>query len=318
MREFEERDERDGHDERDEHDEREHLEGPGEPWVRPSRGAHLALAAVLVVTGGVLAVMGLTNGKTPPAAPMAAVGARSAPVAAPRQVPAAVDLVAGLPYAEPTGLTVPTIGVHAPVVDTGQAADGSPQVPPFAHPEQVGWYTSTASPGERGAAVLWGHLDTRTGSAVFQNLSALTVGDSVQVARADGRVATFTVERTAVYPRDEFPADTVYDDPGYPALRLVTCGGQFDRKTQEYTSNIVVFARLTSVTAPLAAVEHPAPVNIEPQQPMPTMTPGRHPAHPKAKPLPQVPAPAGPSGPATTPAPPKPTPTEAPTPNPTH
>jgi LPXTG-site transpeptidase (sortase) family protein len=253
---------------------------PHERWIRPSRRAHLALSAALVLTGSVLTVTGLASsgGPSRPAAQIAVPAGSAA--GSPQMVPVAADVSAGLPYAEPTTLTIPTIGVHAPIVDTGQAADGTPQVPPFAHPEQVGWYTSTASPGERGSSVLWGHLDTKTGTAVFQNLSALTVGDTVQVTRADGRVATFTVERTAVYPNDEVPVDTLYDDPGYPALRLVTCGGQFDRQTQEYASNVVVFTRLTSATAALTAVKHPAPIDI----PAPRQTPAHRAAHPKAKP----------------------------------
>lgn len=107
---------------------------------------------------------------------------------------------------------------------------------------------------------MWGHLDTRKGTAVFQDLSKLTPGDTIQVTRADNRVATFTVERSAVYPREAVPPDALYDDPGYPALRLVTCGGRFDTANQEYTSNVVVFARLSSATAPLREGSADAPV----------------------------------------------------------
>jgi sortase (surface protein transpeptidase) len=283
-----------------------------------------------VVSGSVLAGLGLSTDDTPkqPAAETTHALVRSALAdaqdAAARAAAraAAAEVAAGLEYSVPKALTVPAIGVEAPVVSTGRAADGTPQIPPFAHPEQVGWYTSTVSPGERGASVLWGHLDTKKGTAVFQNLSALTPGDTVQVARADNRVATFTVERTTVYPREAVPADVLYDDPGYPALRLVTCGGRFDKKSQEYTSNIVVFARLTSVTAPLSAVTHPAPIGSQPT-PTPTPTP-THAVH--AKPVPAVPAapkPAAPkpaaspvvtpkADPAASPAPPVPVPVPVP------
>ena len=234
--------------------------------LRPSRGAHLALAAALVTAGSVLAGMGL-SGTAPhravePTGGLVQSGTAEAPQATQATAPPGVstapdELTAGLPFAEPKTLTVPAIGVHAPVIDTGQTADGTPDIPPMAHPEEVGWYTSTVAPGERGAAVMWGHLDTKNGKAVFEHLSSLKPGATVQVARADKRVATFTVERSAVYQREAVPADALYDDPGYPALRLVTCAGRFDEANQEYTSNIVVFARLSSVTAPMRAV--PAP-----------------------------------------------------------
>jgi hypothetical protein len=240
--------------------------GIREHSTRPSRGAHLALAAALVISGSVLAGVGLsgTSPKDPVAEPTHAL-VQSVATAAPQMIPSPAatssgELATGLAFAEPTALTVPAIGVDAPVTETGQDADGTPEIPPMAHPEEVGWYTSTVAPGERGAAVMWGHLDTRKGTAVFQDLSKLTPGDTIQVTRADNRVATFTVERSAVYPREAVPPDALYDDPGYPALRLVTCGGRFDTANQEYTSNVVVFARLSSATAPLREGAADAPV----------------------------------------------------------
>jgi cell division septation protein DedD len=132
--------------------------------------------------------------------------------------------------------------------------------------------------------VIWGHLDTRTGTAVFVDLAELHRGDTVQVAREDGTVATFAVENIVEYPKDDFPGELVYDDPGYPALRLITCGGRFDRDSQEYNENVVVDARLVSATAPLVPVPHPAPVNVpipQPTTPKPTPKPT---TTPKAKP----------------------------------
>ena len=52
------------------------------------------------------------------------------------------------------------------------------------------------------------------------------------------------VERTAQYDKQRFPTDEVYYPTLTPALRLVTCGGQFDYSTGHYRSNIIVFATL--------------------------------------------------------------------------
>jgi sortase (surface protein transpeptidase) len=225
------------------------------------RRPYFAMTAAATATAMLAA--GCSGGGRAPATSQ--VAAAQDPGSSPRS--AAVDLATGLPDAMPTLLTIPKIRVKAPVEQTGADDSGNPVTPPFNRPDEVGWFTRTATPGSRGSAVIWGHLDTPTGTAVFLHLSTLAKGDLVQVSRDDGTVATFTVEKTAAYPKTAFPGDLVYDDPGYPALRLVTCGGSFDRKSQQYDENVVVFARLTSATAPLVAIPHPAPVNLPIPQP---------------------------------------------------
>ncbi|WP_309050722.1 class F sortase [Streptomyces sp.] len=154
---------------------------------------------------------------------------------------------APLPRSRPTTVAVPAITVEAPVTDLGLDAAGRLATPPVDNPRVVGWYAKGASPGERGTAVVVGHRDTRTGPAVFLNLNALSPGNTVRVARADGRVAVFTVDRVRTYAKDDFPDKEVYGATGRPELRLLTCGGTFDRKTG-YEANIVVFAHLTDIS----------------------------------------------------------------------
>jgi hypothetical protein len=79
---------------------------------------------------------------------------------------------------------------------------------------------------------------------VFFRLRQLRRGDLVEVARADGSTVRFTVQRTEQYPKDRFPTDEVYYPTLTPALRLVTCGGQFDHATGHYRSNVIVFATM--------------------------------------------------------------------------
>ncbi|MEU3456285.1 class F sortase [Micromonospora sp. NPDC006766] len=127
------------------------------------------------------------------------------------------------------------------------ADDGTLEVPPLERAELTGWYRLGPTPGEIGNALIVGHVDSRrTGAAVFYRLSALRPGDGIAVTRADGSVARFTVERTERYPKSSFPADLVYGSNPKPSLRLVTCGGQFDRGTRSYLDNIIVSATLTS------------------------------------------------------------------------
>ncbi|PWI42241.1 class F sortase [Streptomyces sp. ICBB 8177] len=155
---------------------------------------------------------------------------------------------APLPFSAPGRVRIPSIGVDAPVTRVGLEAGGWVGAPSPTDRNLTGWYTQGPAPGERGTAVIDGHVDTMAGPAVFYGLGALHRGNRVEVSRADGRTAVFTVYGVALYPKAGFPARRVYGDTGQPELRLITCGGDFT-KERGYDSDVVVFARLTSVRA---------------------------------------------------------------------
>ncbi|MFI6476511.1 class F sortase [Nonomuraea sp. NPDC050663] len=144
--------------------------------------------------------------------------------------------------AEPTRVIIPRLKVSAPLVVLGIESDGSLAVPPLDHANVAGWFSGGPTPGEWGSAVIAGHLDTRTGPAVFARLGELARGDVVGVARADGTVAVFEVRRLERTPKAEFPADRVYGPADGRELRLVTCGGDFDSAKRSYSHNVIVHA----------------------------------------------------------------------------
>lgn len=110
----------------------------------------------------------------------------------------------------------------------------------------AGWHTRGPTPGQFGPAVIAGHVDGPDGPAVFFRLGELVAGDIVSVAREDGTVARFTVDSVGRYPKAEFPTSLVYGNTTDRAeIRLITCGGAFDRTTGSYVDNIVVFGHLT-------------------------------------------------------------------------
>ena len=127
----------------------------------------------------------------------------------------------------------------------GRAPDGTVvQVPGPDRWEVPGWYELGPRPGELGSAVI---LGTSTPNAARQSSSgcASCVGVTrSRVTRADGSSVRFVVERTAQYDKQRFPTDEVYYPTLTSALRLVTCGRQFDHSTGHYRSNIIVFAML--------------------------------------------------------------------------
>ncbi|MDI6097085.1 class F sortase [Actinoplanes sp. NEAU-A12] len=228
------------------------------PPVRDRRAA--ALAAVLAVLGGLTVVLGLrTEDAAPPPLALVDTSAAETPAppataAPPPKTPPSADAApaisapgspapTGMAKSVPVRLEIPAIGVDAEVMSLGLQADGTLQVPPLRGDAPAGWYRHSPTPGEVGASVLAGHVDSaRDGPAVFYRLREVRPGDPIAVRRTDGTVARFLVTRVASYPKRDFPSQEVYAAVDRPALRLITCGGVFDRGEGSYRSNVVVFA----------------------------------------------------------------------------
>jgi sortase (surface protein transpeptidase) len=188
----------------------------------------------------VLALVACGEAPSPrPAAP--------APVPAPSaHPPTSITVTTALARAAapPVRIRIPAIGVSAAVVRLGLNRDGTLQVPTDFG--VTGWFTGGPAPGETGPAVITGHIDSRRGPAVFYRLNELRRGDRVAVERADGTTVQFAVEGSAQYPKQAFPTEAVFGPSPDPLLRLITCGGSFDRSRRSYRDNVVVTARLAS------------------------------------------------------------------------
>jgi sortase (surface protein transpeptidase) len=191
------------------------------------------------------------------AAPVAATPSGAAPAGTAAPVEPAPDIrspaaavspgPAALSRAVPTSISIPRIGVDADILALGTNPDGTVQVPPLDQAMKAGWYSPGPSPGETGNAVIVGHVDSaKLGPAVFFRLGALVKGDTIRIARANGGTATFRVDEVKSYPKTDFPTDLVYGPGDRPGLRVVTCGGAFDRNARSYVDNVIVFATLAA------------------------------------------------------------------------
>jgi LPXTG-site transpeptidase (sortase) family protein len=149
-----------------------------------------------------------------------------------------------LPRSEPTRLLIPKISVDAPFTELAIDDTGKLQPPPAGDTNLVGWYAKGVSPGETGAAIIAGHVDTTTSAAVFAGLGDLKKGDKFSVERSDGRTASFVVDSAETFAKNDFPDDRVYADTPDAEVRLITCAGTYDRTVRDYTDNLVVFAHL--------------------------------------------------------------------------
>jgi hypothetical protein len=142
----------------------------------------------------------------------------------------------------PVRLAIPAIGVATPLVRLGLEAHGAMQVP--ADFGRAGWFTEGPAPGQVGPSVIAGHVDSRSGPAVFYRLRELRPGQAILVERADGSRLRFVVEQARSYSKAGFPTAAVFGPVPSAALRLITCAGDFDRTRGSYRDNLVVFARL--------------------------------------------------------------------------
>lgn len=148
-----------------------------------------------------------------------------------------------LAESSPIRLRIPSVSIDAPfTTPLGLETNGEVAVPDS--DTEVGWYKHSPTPGEVGPAVILGHVDSKTGPAVFFYLGQLDEGDDIFVDRVDGTTAHFKVESLERPKQSEFPTERVYGNINYAGLRLITCSGIYLKGTQRYTNNLVVYARL--------------------------------------------------------------------------
>ncbi|MEG8280240.1 class F sortase [Streptomyces sp. AHA2] len=212
-----------------------------EEEARRKKRAPWGVIALVLLTG--LALIRNGSGEFDEGPPQPATAA-----AADSRVPR--DTFAGtvkpLAHSVPARVGIPAIQVDAPIIPVGLDADGWVGAPPPEDPNLAGWFTGAVTPGEKGTAVVVGHVDNQQGPAVFYGLGALKKGNRVEIARQDGKTAVFEIYGVEVFAKDDFPGDRVYGSKGAPELRVITCGGGFSEQ-DGYAGNVVAFARMVEV-----------------------------------------------------------------------
>lgn len=161
-----------------------------------------------------------------------------------RPAPVWHEQASALPVAAvevPTNIRIEAIGVNTALVELGLDSAGALEAPmDYGVP---GWYADGTPPGDVGPAVIAGHVDSKAGPAVFYRLTELRPGDTIQVRRGE-RWLAFTVVSQGRYAKDHFPTAEVYGPTPDAQLRLITCGGDFDRTVNSYRDNVVIYAIL--------------------------------------------------------------------------
>lgn len=142
----------------------------------------------------------------------------------------------------PVTVEIPAIDVKADVTEVGLEDDGAMEVPEDG--DLVGWFNRGVKPGATGNAVLAGHVDDRSGPAIFYDLKDLEIDDEIIITDEDGTVLTFQVKDREVYPYDDAPISKVFGPSSSRNLNLITCTGEFDRDQGTHRERLVVFTEL--------------------------------------------------------------------------
>jgi LPXTG-site transpeptidase (sortase) family protein len=212
-------------------------------------------AAVLLFLSGCAAT---DTGEQRPAAPSASEAPSSPPEPSPtaepetpaaeapaEDVPRSVELA--MDASKPVRLRIPALDRESDLIETGLREDNRLDVPPGDEGSPASWYNGSSTPGEAGAAVLLGHVNSLTDkSGVFYDLKTLKNGDTISVTREDGATAIFEVYKVETYVKAEFPTKAVYFPVAGSELRLITCDG-YDQPNRRYLENLVVYAELVEV-----------------------------------------------------------------------
>jgi LPXTG-site transpeptidase (sortase) family protein len=158
-----------------------------------------------------------------------------------------VTAITPLAAANPTELRIDAINASSSLIPLGLNKDQSITVPPVSQPLQASWYKFGPTPGALGPAIILGHINGGGKDGIFAHLSQLKPGDQVKVSRTDGKTALFTITKLQQVPKNQFPTQAVYGDTPDAELRLITCGGAFDKSKRSYVDSIIAFATLTGV-----------------------------------------------------------------------
>ncbi|EID52689.1 class F sortase [Saccharomonospora xinjiangensis] len=165
-------------------------------------------------------------------------GGRAADALAAAPAPAASEPAP----APPAEVSVPSVGLRAPVVGVGVAEGGQLDVP--VDVATAGWYRAGPVPGQTsGSSVLVGHVnDVEQGPGAFARIAEVELGDVVRLRTESGQDLRFTVVAREQWAKSEVPLDRLFDTGGAARLVLLTCGGVFDRDSGSYEDNIAVTA----------------------------------------------------------------------------
>lgn len=142
----------------------------------------------------------------------------------------------------PVKIKIPIIGIDANTQLIDAKENGVMGTPTNYY--DVGWFKLGPKPGEKGNAIIIGHLDTRTSpNAVFFNLYKLKIGDEIIVENNNNTTLVFKVTESKTYKYDQSPEE-VFGQTEKKRLNLITCAGNWLEDKKMYEERLIVSAEM--------------------------------------------------------------------------
>lgn len=144
---------------------------------------------------------------------------------------------------QPRKIILPSIDSDGCIIRVGVDQDNAIAVPGNIH--LAGWYTNSPLPGEKGVSIIDGHVSGKYNPGIFKKLKQLQVGDKYKIEFGDQTTKTFEVVSVKEYSPDETTKKMYQQSESIEnQLNLITCGGKFDKKTNQYEKRVLVTSKL--------------------------------------------------------------------------
>jgi LPXTG-site transpeptidase (sortase) family protein len=142
-------------------------------------------------------------------------------------------------------LIIPELNVIADFQYNGLTPDGTMEIP--TNIVDAGWYTGSPRPGEKGVAIITGHVaqirkSVVTKPGVFYNLNELRPGDKLYVLNDKGETITFVVRESRLYDPTADATDVFTSNDNGAHLNIITCEGTWNQDQLSYSQRLVIFA----------------------------------------------------------------------------
>jgi LPXTG-site transpeptidase (sortase) family protein len=145
----------------------------------------------------------------------------------------------------PASLEIPALSVDAHVQRVGITRAGNMSAP--SNFTDVAWYKYGTVPGQKGSAVMAGHVDNGLALAgVFKHLSDIKVGDDIYIATEAGHRLHFVVSSIQTFEYKDAPSDAIFGEKDKAYLKLLTCTGSWVQSDRTYDHRLVVTAVLAA------------------------------------------------------------------------
>lgn len=151
-----------------------------------------------------------------------------------------------VPADQPREIQLPTINSSGFIQKVGLDQNNAVAVPSNIH--IAGWFINSVKPGDEGLSIIDGHVAGWYADGIFKKIGSLKTGDEFTVTYGDNSMRNFKVVEVKTISVEEASNYLFQKDSQIISqLNLITCGGRFDRDTNQYDSRVIVKSELLQI-----------------------------------------------------------------------